>query len=322
MKVIPLGTSSGKPTLKRNVSATAVVREGEWLLFDCGEGTQTQIQRAGLSPNRLAAIFITHLHGDHFNGLAGLLSTMALDRRERGLTLIGPPGMREYLDTLARLKILFVNYPLEVRELGGRLRGTSEEQGREPADPRARESGLGVVHEAPEYVVYARPIDHRIFALGYRVEERPRPGRFDLELARALGVPEGPMFGRLQAGNDVELPDGSVAHPSDVLGPARPGKVIAYCTDTRPCAAAIELARDADLLIHEATYTEDLSAEAREFGHSTAAQAARVAAESGARRLLLTHFSTRYADVTPLLEEAAVIFRETTIANDLVELEV
>jgi ribonuclease Z len=117
MKVIPLGTSSGKPTLKRNVSATAVVREGEWLLFDCGEATQMQIQRAGLSPNRLAAIFITHLHGDHFNGLAGLLSTMALDRRERGLTLIGPPGIREYLDTLSRLKIMFVNYPLELREM-------------------------------------------------------------------------------------------------------------------------------------------------------------------------------------------------------------
>jgi ribonuclease Z len=322
MKVIPLGTSSGKPTLKRNVSATAVVREGEWLLFDCGEATQMQIQRAGLSPNKLTAIFITHLHGDHFNGLPGLLSTMALDRRERGLTLIGPPGIREYLDTLARLKILFVNYPLEVREIDGGAHGTPEERRREPAYPGAREGGLAVVYEAAEYVVYARPIDHRIFALGYRVEERPRPGRFDLERARALGVPEGPMYGRLQAGNDVQLPDGRVAHPADVLGPTRPGKVIAYCTDTRPCAAALELARDADLLIHEATYTEDLSAEAREFGHSTAAQAARVAAESGARRLLITHFSTRFADVTPLLEEAAAIFKETTIANDLVEFEV
>ena len=322
MKVIPLGTSSGKPTLKRNVSATAVVREGEWLLFDCGEGTQMQIQRAGLSPNRLTAIFITHLHGDHFNGLAGLLSTMALDRREKGLTLIGPPGIREYLATLARLKILFVNYPLDVREIGGRRHTTSEGREQQPADVNADEGGLAVVYEGAGYLVYARPIDHRIFALGYRVEERSRPGRFDLERARSLGVPEGPMFGRLQAGNDVQLPDGRVAHPSDVLGPARPGKVIAYCIDTRPCAAALELARNADLLIHEATYTDDLTAEAREFGHSTAAQAARVAAESGARRLLITHFSTRFSDVTPLLEEAAAIFRETTIANDLVELEV
>jgi len=321
MKVIPLGTSSGKPTLKRNVSATAVVREGEWLLFDCGEGTQTQIQRAGLSPNRMTAIFITHLHGDHFNGLPGLLSTMALDRRERSLTLVGPPGIREYLDTLARLKILFVNYPLEVREVDGRSQGGGEGRGEESV-AKAREGRLRVVYEAAEYAVYAQPIDHRIFALGYRVEERPRPGRFDLERARALGVPEGPLFGRLQAGNDVELPDGRIAHPSDVLGPGRPGKVVAYCTDTRPCAASIELAREADLLIHEATYTHDLSAEAREFGHSTAGQAAQVAVESGARRLLLTHFSTRFGDVTPLLEEASAIFEETEIANDLVELEV
>ena len=322
MKVIPLGTSSGKPTLKRNVSATAVVRSGEWLLFDCGEGTQTQIQRAGLSPNRLTAIFITHLHGDHFNGLAGLLSTMALDRRERSLTLVGPPGIDEYLDTLARLKILFVNYPLEVREIDGGSQSAVEQSGDQSAAGKARAGDLEVVYEAAEYAVYSQPIDHRIFALGYRVEERPRPGRFDLERARALGVPEGPLFGRLQGGNAVELPDGRITNPSDVLGPARPGKVIAYCTDTRPCAASVELARDADLLIHEATYTQDLSAEAREFGHSTAGQAARVAAESGARRLLLTHFSTRYGDVTPLLEEAAAIFGETTIANDLVELEV
>src|SRR6185436_6197468 len=153
MKVIPLGTSSGKPTLKRNVSATAVVREGEWLLFDCGEGTQTQIQRAGLSPSRLTGIFITHLHGDHFNGLAGLLSTMALDRRERGLTLIGPPGMSEYLDTLARLKILFVNYPLEVREIDGRTQGAGDQRGGQSTAAKVRDRGLGLVYEAAEYAV-------------------------------------------------------------------------------------------------------------------------------------------------------------------------
>src|SRR2546423_14938307 len=116
MKVIPLGTSSGKPTLRRNVSATAVVRDGEWLLFDCGEGTQTQIARAKLNPSKLAAIFITHLHGDHFNGLAGLLSTMGLDRRVRGLTLVGPPGTRGYLGALARLQILYISYTLYGRE--------------------------------------------------------------------------------------------------------------------------------------------------------------------------------------------------------------
>ncbi|HKP86312.1 MAG TPA: ribonuclease Z [Blastocatellia bacterium] len=303
MRVIPLGTSSGKPTLKRNVSALAIAREAEWLLFDCGEGTQMQVARAGLNPNRLAAIFITHLHGDHFNGLAGLLSTMGMDRRTRGLTLVGPPGVSEYLETLARLKILFVNFPLEVRELGS-------------------DTNLAPVYETPEYVVSAHPLDHRLFALGYRVEERPRPGRFNLDRARELGIPEGPLFRRLQLGEDIRLDDGRTIRSTDVLGPPRLGRTVAYCTDTRPFGGAIKLARDADLLIHEATYTEELSEEARDYGHSTAAQAARIARESGARRLMITHFSTRYPDLTPLFEEARAVFPDTRLAEELLEVEV
>lgn len=303
MRVIPLGTSSGKPTLKRNVSALAVAREGEWLLFDCGEGTQTQIARAGLNPSRLSAIFITHLHGDHFNGLSGLLSTMGLDRRARELTLVGPQGMREYLDTLERLKILFVNYPLKIKELNS----TSE---------------LITVYDASDYSVSSHPLDHRIFAIGYRIQERERPGRFNLERAYSLGVPEGPLFGRLQSGNIVRLDDGRVVQPSDVLGPPRQGKAVAYCTDTRPFAGSVVLARDADLLIHEATYTQELTEEAHEYGHSTAEQAGRVARDSGARQLLITHFSTRYPDATPLLEEARSVFPNTIMAQDLVEVEV
>ena len=352
MKVIPLGTSSGKPTLKRNVSAVAIAREGEWLLMDCGEATQIQIARAGLSPNRLSAIFITHLHGDHFNGLSGLLSTMGLDRRERALTLIGPPGINEYLSTLARLKILFVNYPLEVREFtaastgprAGRLikldnglkkplSSSKDEEDRvipfdfvrdlfSSSDASAPENGgLTSVYETADYTVQARPLDHRIFAIGYRIEERPRPGRFNLERARKLGIPEGPLFGRLQLGQDVQLEDGRLIRPSDVLGPQRPGKAIAYCTDTRPCRAAVELARNADLLIHEATYTKDLEEEARQYGHSTAAQAARIAREAGARRLLITHFSTRFPDPAPLLEEARAIFPDTVLAQELMKVE-
>jgi ribonuclease Z len=303
MRVIPLGTSSGKPTLKRNVSALAVAREGEWLLFDCGEGTQMQLARAGLNPSRLSAIFITHLHGDHFNGLSGLLSTMGLDRRTRELTLVGPQGISEYLDTLARLKILFVNYRLTIREF------TSI-------------SGTALVYETSDYTVSARALDHRVFAMGYRIQERERPGRFNLERARALDVPEGPLFGRLQSGKNVQLDDGRVIHPSDVLGPPRPGKSIAYCTDTRPFAGSLELARGVDLLIHEATYLEDFAAEAHVYGHSTAMQAARIARDSAARQLLITHFSTRYPDAAPLLEEARTIFPNTIMAYDLLEVEV
>ncbi|HET8677473.1 MAG TPA: ribonuclease Z [Blastocatellia bacterium] len=312
MKVIPLGTSSGKPTLRRNVSALAVVREGEWLLFDCGEATQTQIIKAGLNPNRLSSIFITHLHGDHFNGVAGLLSTMGLDRRTRDLTLVGPHGINDYLETLARLKILFINYHLDLREFGPQR----------SAVRRADSNAMAVVHEAEQYRVSFLPLDHRVFTLGYRIEERPRPGRFNLERARELGIPEGPMYGRLQSGHNVELADGRVISPSEVLGPPRPGKTVAYCTDTRPCRAGVELARGVDLLIHEATFTDELAEEAREFGHSTARQAAEIAREAGAQRLLITHFSTRYPDPKPLLEEAREIFPETILADDLIEVEV
>ncbi|MBO0861785.1 MAG: ribonuclease Z [Chloracidobacterium sp.] len=307
MKIIPLGTSSGKPTLRRNVSALAVVGEGEWWLFDCGEGTQTQIARAGLSPQKLAGVFISHLHGDHFNGLPGLLSTMSLDQRGKELTLIGPTGIDEYLTLLAGLKICYVNFPLRLREFEARY-----------FDGREQE----LVYESSRVTVMTRPLDHRIFALGYRIEEKTRPGRFDLERAKELGIPAGPLYSRLQSGELVTLEDGQVIHPSEVLGPPRPGKAVSYCLDTRPCAAAVKLSKNADWLIHEATFTEELIEESNHFGHSTAIQAAKIALEADARRLLITHFSSRFPDARPLLEEARSVFPETYAAEDLIELEV
>lgn len=303
MRVIPLGTSSGKPTLKRSVSALAIARETEWLLFDCGEGAQIQIVRAGLSPSRLSAVFITHLHGDHFNGLPGLLSTMGLDKRSRDLRLTGPVGVREYLNTLERLKVMFLTYPLDLVEVGAL-------------------SDLTSLYRKPEYDVTACSLDHRVPAIGYRIDERPRPGRFNVGRAQELMVPEGPLWGRLQAGEDITKGDGSIVRSGDVLGPPRPGKSIAYCLDTRPCAMSIELARNVDLLIHEATYTEEFAAEAHLYGHSTAAQAARTARDAGARSLLLTHFSSRYPDPSALLAEAQAIFPNSTLAEDLREIEV
>ncbi|MCI0336574.1 MAG: ribonuclease Z [Acidobacteria bacterium] len=307
MRIIPLGTSSGKPTLNRNVSATAVVGEGEWWLFDCGEATQIQIARAGLSPHKLVGIFITHLHGDHFNGLPGLLSTMALDKRERELIIVGPPGIRDYLDLLGRLRILFINYSLRVRELSP-----------EYFTDRLQE----LVYESAKYTVVTRPLDHRIFALGYRIEEKMKPGRFDVDKARELGIPVGPLYSKLQSGEEITLVDGRVIHPLQVLGPPRPGKSVSYCLDTRPCENAVVLARDVDWLIYEATYTREFIEEARQYGHSTAAQAAMTARESNARHLLITHFSSRYPDAWPLLEEARNIFPETTMAEDLMEIDV
>ncbi|HEY8461073.1 MAG TPA: ribonuclease Z [Blastocatellia bacterium] len=307
MNIIPLGTSSGKPTLRRNVSALAVVGEGEWWLFDCGEGTQTQIARAGISPQKLAGIFISHLHGDHFNGLPGLLSTMSLDQREKELTLVGPAGIDEYLTLLAKLKICYVNYPLKLREFDAQYFEGREQE---------------LVYESPRFTVTTRPLDHRIFALGYRLEEKTKPGRFDLERAKSLGIPAGPLYSKLQSGQSIKLEDGRVIRPSEVLGPPRPGKVVSYCLDTRPCDNAIKLSKDADWMIHEATFTKDLVEESHHFGHSTAIQAAEIAREANASRLLITHFSSRFPDVRPLLEEARSVFPETYAAEDLIELKV
>jgi ribonuclease Z len=211
--------------------------------------------------------------------------------------------MREYLKLLERLRVVFLTYPIEIEEFSSLPE-------------------LTVVHETAEYVVSALALDHRLFALGYRIDERPRPGRFDVDKARMLGVPEGPLWGRLQYGEDLRMEDGRVVRSADVMGPPRPGKSIAYCLDTRPCAMSVQLARDVDLLIHEATYAEEFAVEANTYGHSTAAQAARTAREAGARRLLITHFSSRYSDSAPLLEEARAIFPDTVLAEDLVEIEV
>src|SRR5262249_13741302 len=299
--------SSGKPTLYRNVSALAVVGEGEWWLFDCGEGTQMQIARAGLSPQKLAGIFITHLHGDHFNGLPGLLSSMALDCRTKDLTLVGPTGIGEYLDLLAGLKICYVNYPLILREF-------------DAAHFKKRE--YEIVFESRLHLIITRPLDHRIFALGYRLEEKVKPGRFNVERALALRIPAGPLYSQLQSGKSITLDDGRVIHPSEVLGPPRPGKVVTYCLDTRPCQNARLLGENADWLIYEATYSEECIEEANHFGHSTAAQAAEIARAANARRLLLTHFSSRYSDIRPLVDEARAIFPETIAAQDLMEIEI
>lgn len=265
-----------------------------------------QILRAGLSFHRLSGIFITHLHGDHFNGLPGLLSTMALDRRERPLTLVGPPGIREYLETLGKLRILFYNYPVELIELGAN----------EFAD-----SGEILCYDSERHTVVTRALDHRIFALGYRLAERDRPGRFNLDRAIELGIPSGPLFGKLQSGHSITLDSGRTIHPDEVLGSPRKGVSVAYCLDTRPCANAIALARDVDWLIYEATYTAELTEEAANYGHSTALQAAETAATAGAANLLITHFSSRYPDPSVLLTEARSHFEQTAMAEDLKPIE-
>jgi ribonuclease Z len=299
MRLVILGSGAALPTPERRTSATALLYEGEMLLFDCGEGTQLQLRRAGLRHGRLSRIFITHMHGDHVIGLMGLLMTMELSARERPLELYGPAALAEYVGMSARLLSTGFRYPLIFRE----------------AHP-------GVICESPAFVVECLPLDHRIPTYGYAFQERDKPGTFDVARAEALGIPRGPLYGRLQRGQPVTLADGRTVYPQDVLGPPKRGRRIAYCLDTRPCAEAARLARNADLLLYDSTLAPGAEREAAEKGHSTSRQAAVLAKEAGARRLVLTHISSRYTDARDLLVGLEGLHDDIVVARDLMELSV
>jgi len=299
LRVIFLGTSGSIPTPRRGAPAVAVVREGEILLLDCGEGTQQRMFAARLGFSRPMRVFITHLHGDHVLGLPGLLQTMSLLGRERPLRVYGPRGIREFLEAFTSIlgEPLF---PLEVGEV---------------VEP-------GRVCDGRGYKVLAVPADHNVEAWSYALVEDPRPGRFHPERALELGVPEGPLWKRLQRGERVRLPDGRVVRPEEVVDPPRPGRKIVYSGDTRPNEGLVELARGADLLIHESTFGDDLAEKALLDGHSTPSQAAEVARRAGVGELILTHISPRYSDPSELLGQARRVFGRTRIAEDLMEVEV
>lgn len=295
-----LGTSASRPTIERNVSALAIQREGETFMFDCGEGTQRQMMRYGVS-FALEDIFFTHMHADHVLGVIGLIRTMALQGRQERLRLWGPRGSARVLRRAEGLGFERSTFPIEVLEI---------------------EPGQRV--ERKDFAIVGFAVDHRGSAsLGYALVESERKGRFNPDRARELGIPEGPLWGQIHRGNPVMLPDGRVIEPSELVGPRRPGRTVVVTGDTRPCPATIEAARDADLLIHEATFGDEEAARAVETGHSTAREAAEVAREAGVRRLLLTHFSARYSrDAVDLEREARSVFAETVIGKDGMEIEV
>jgi ribonuclease Z len=295
IKVVFLGTSAGLPSRTRNVAAVTVVMDGRVLLFDCGEGTQQQLLRSSVRVSAIDSIFLTHLHGDHCYGMPGLLASMSLNGREAPLTVYGAPGTRDYIEGVIRTTKLTLHYPVSI------------------VDVQAGEVARGA-----GYSVVGAELDHSRTCFGFAIVEDDRPGIFDVERARKMGVPDGPLFGRLQRGEDVEV-GANLIRSTEVLGPARRGRRVVYCTDTRPCDAAVELARDADLLIHEATYAQDMAAEARERAHSTAAEAAEVARRAGVRQLVLTHISPRYLDAALLVGEASAIFEATSAAEDFSE---
>ena len=295
-----LGTSASRPTVERNVTSIAVIREGETLLFDCGEGTQRQMMRYGTS-FALRDIFFTHMHADHILGIIGLFRTLSLQGREEPMTLWGPPGSEALLTRAIAIGSDKEKFPVEYREIT-------------PESPIKRK----------EYSVVPFPVDHAgKVAFGYAIVEETRLGRFNPHLAREKGIPEGPMWGMLHKGQSVTLPDGQVIDPSDLVGPSRPGRRVVFAGDGRPCSGTIEAARDADLLIHEATFADEESTRAVETGHSTAREAAAVASAAGASQLVITHLSARYSQsASDLLREAREVFPNTTVARDGMEIEV
>lgn len=296
LTIIPLGTSAAAPTATRNVSATLLKLGGHSVLVDCGEGTQHRLQKCGWRPGSLAVICITHLHGDHCYGVPGLLATLGMQGRTAPLTLIGPPGVRAYVDGMRASTYLHLPYELTVLE-----------------------ATEGPVFTSRDFSLTVAPLEHRIPAIGFSFVESEQPGPFDVAKARALGVPEGPFFRQLQYGQDVLLKNGVTVRSSEVVGPPRPGRKVVYCCDTIPCDSAVELARDADVLIHEATYADDLKEEAAARGHSTAREAANVARRARVRRLMLTHISARYDDPSLLLTEAQEVFSATQLAVEMEE---
>jgi ribonuclease Z len=291
LDLVFLGTSASAPTANRAPLALLLRRGGERLLFDCAEGTQRQLMRSSVGLPDLEEIFLTHFHADHYLGLPGMLKTFALRQRDVPLTIYGPPGLRDLFASLARI-FGKLSYPLELVEL------------------RA-----GDALERPGYRILAFPVHHGVSAVGYAVVEDLRPGRFDVETADALGVPNGPERGALQRGESITLSDGRVLTPDSVLGEARPGRRIVIAGDTAPSDAVRILAEDADLLVHEATFLEDERERAADTLHSTALQAAELARDADVRLLALTHVSPRYFG-PELAREARAVFAATIVPRD------
>jgi ribonuclease Z len=300
-----LGTSAARPTVERNVSALALVREGETLLFDCGEGTQRQMMRYGAS-FALKDIFFTHYHGDHFLGVIGLVRTLGLQGREEPLTLWGPKGGKQVLQQAIVLGVERVPFEVKIQEvkpgdvIGDGGRGTRE-----------------------GYTLNVFATEHGGGSIGYALVEAERFGRFDPDKAKALGIPEGPLWGKMQRGEPVTLPDGRQLTADSVVGPKRPGRKVVITGDTRPCASVVDAATGADLLVHEATFGEEEKERARETFHSTARDAAQVALAAKVRKLVIGHLSARYSlSAEELVKEAREVFPDVVAAKDGMTIEV
>lgn len=293
-KVHFLGTSSAVPTRDRGLSCTAISYENSIAFFDCGEGSQRAISQAGLGFNKESTVFITHMHGDHVIGLLGLLQTMSMNRREKRLDIFGPKGIIDFVKTnreILKFGMTFEAFVSEIRP--------------------------GMVYSNAKYSVYAQRSDHNSESFAYVFEEHEKPGKFDTRKALKLGVPEGPLWSKLQHGSKVRSQKtGKVVRPQQVLGPARMGKKIGISGDTRPVKRLEHFFKGCDVMIFDSTYSDTHVTNAVENKHSTSREAATLARRAKVKKLILTHFSARYRSVANLVKQARDVFPDTIAAKD------
>lgn len=301
MKLTFLGTGAGKPSVRRNVTAIAldlVQERGSVWLFDCGEATQHQLMRSPVSAHKIEAVFMTHLHGDHLWGLPGLLASRSISSNPQPLSVYGPVGLKEFIDTVLRLSSSFLSYPLNVVEL---------------------ESQTGIVFQDEQFTVYVQALEHRIPSLGYRIEQADQLGKLDVGKLEQNGILSGAHLQSIKRGETVQLADGRVIHGADYVSAVKLGRVVTILGDTVPTMNALSLAAHADILVHEATMEAALTQKANTLGHSSTIQAAQLALEAQVKRLIITHISARYQedDDERLLAECRAIFPQTEMAHDL-----
>jgi ribonuclease Z len=295
-----LGTGGSVPTPDRGLPAVLIQRDGEHFLFDCGEGVQRQMIIGKTGFHKKMKVFITHMHGDHVLGLPGLMQTMALLDRQRKLDVYGPPGIQIVLEAMRESLAFGLTFPVEIHEI----------------------EKPGIICDEEGYDVEAVWSDHVIQSFAYAFVEKPRPGRFHPEKAKALNVAEGPLWSKLQHRNSVKLPNGRIVRPEQVSDSARAGRKIVYTGDTRPFKSLVTLALNADMLIHDGTLDDDLTERAELDGHSTPSQAANTAKKAKVKQLVLTHISARYSDASILMKQAKKTFRKTLVAKDFMKMDV
>ena len=296
LEAFVLGCGGMMPLPYRHLTSVLLRRDGDLFLFDCGEGTQVSLKRLNLKWKKIDGIFISHTHADHVTGLPGILMLNSQVDRTEPLYIYGPPKIREYVETSRQVLDMYINYPIVVKEI----------------------TAPCVVHQGKDFYIRAFPLQHTKTCVGYTLEELDRPGEFNLEKAKELGVPMGPLFGKLQKGEDITLENGTVVKSEDVMGKPRSGRKFSFVTDTMYLPSIAGEVKGSDLLICEGMFADDCADQAKEKKHMTARQAATIARDAAAKKMAMIHYSPRYTDreLEVLLKQAQEAYPEAILSKD------